>query len=127
MSHQKQWCEYAGTQTQGFSHPMGSPKIDELKPIRHKEFNEFINGRGLREKNNYALKPKFGFKSLKVERRAFVVSMEGIEPTMFSSMREATKAFSMGEGVIRYVRSNGRGFMRRLEGGSIWVFSMKWC
>ena len=33
-----------------------------------------------------------------------VVSSEDIEPTMFSSMREATKAIGMGEGVIRYAR-----------------------
>ena len=38
-------------------------KIDRLKLISHKEFNKFINGRGFRGRNDYALKDlkaKFG-------------------------------------------------------------------
>ena len=30
--------------------------MDNLKPITHKEFNEFIKGKGFRGKNNYKLK-----------------------------------------------------------------------
>ena len=66
------------------------PKIDELKPINHKEFNKFIKGRGLTERNYYTLKDqkaKFGFKPL-VERKVLVVSSEGMEPSMFGSIRE---------------------------------------
>ena len=40
-------------------------KMDKLKPISDKKFNEFIKGRGFRGRNNYALKDlksKFGFK-----------------------------------------------------------------
>ena len=50
--------------------------MDELKPVSHKEFNEFRKGKGLKEKMDYAskdLKAKFGFRPL-VKWRALVVS-----------------------------------------------------
>ena len=64
------------------------------------------------------LKAKFSFKPLKV-MTALVVSSEDMEPTMFSSIREATKAIGMRERVIRYMGNDGRDFVRRFEGGSI--------
>ena len=66
-----------------------TPKLEDLKPISHKKFNEFMKGKGFKGRNNYMLrdlKAKFGFKSL-VERRVLVVSSEGMEPTTFDSMR----------------------------------------
>ena len=39
--------------------------MDNLKPITHKEFNEFIKGKGFKGRNNYKLKElkaMFGFK-----------------------------------------------------------------
>ena len=42
-------------------------------------------------------------------------------------MREAANAIGLGEGAIRYARNNGRDFVRRFEGGSVRVFSIKWC
>ena len=56
-----------------------------------------------------------------------MVSLEGMEPTKFDSMRKATKAIGVGEAVTRYVRNNGGDFMRRFEGESIRVFSKQWC
>ena len=103
--------------------------MDELKPISHKEFNDFIKGKRFRGRKDYTLKDleaKFGF-NLLVERRVLVVSLEDMEPTTFGSMREAAKVIGMGEGVIRYSKNNGRDFMRRFEGGSVRVFSIKWC
>ena len=50
-----------------------------------------------------------------------------MESTTFGSMRKVAKAMGMGEGVIRYVKGNGRGLVRRVMGGSIRVFSRKWC
>ena len=50
--------------------------MDELKPISHKEFKEFIKGKGLRGRNDYTLrdlKAKFSFQPL-VEITALVVS-----------------------------------------------------
>ena len=38
-----------------------------LRPIRHKEFNEFIKGKGFKGRNNYKLKDlkaMFGFKPM---------------------------------------------------------------
>ena len=99
----------------------GSPKMNERKPIHHKEFNEFMKSRGFRGRNDYTLKDlkvKFGFKPL-VKRRVLVVSLEDMEPTMFGSMREATKAISVGEDIIRYVRNSGRNSIRRFGAGNI--------
>ena len=94
----------------GDFHP--TPKMDDLKPISHKEFNEFMKGKLFKGRKDYALrdlKAKFGFKPL-VERRVLVVSSEGMDPTKFDSMKKATKAIGVEEGVIRYVRNNGRDF-----------------
>ena len=97
--------------------------MDELIPINHKEFNEFIKGRGFRGRKDFGLKnlkAKFNFKPL-VERRVLMFSLEDMEPTMFGSARETAKATDVGEGAIRYVRGRGmeRNFVRRYEGGSI--------
>ena len=43
------------------------PAAKGLCPIRHKEFNEFIKGRGFKGRNNYKLrdlKAMFGFKPM---------------------------------------------------------------
>ena len=58
-------------------------KMDELKPVSHKQFNTFIKSREFRGRNNYTLKEmkaKFSFKPL-VGRRALVVSSNYMEPT----------------------------------------------
>ena len=82
----------------------------ELKLISHKQFNEFIKSKGFKGRNDYTLKDlkaKFGFKPL-IERRALVVSSNDMEPTKFDSMRNYAKFIGVGEGVIRYVRNNGK-------------------
>ena len=56
-----------------------------------------------------------------------MLSSEEMEPTMFSSMREAAKAVGMGERVIRYVRNNGRDFVRDLRAKAPKVFLIKLC
>ena len=101
----------------GDFHPI--PKMDDLKPISHKRFNTFIKGKGFKGRNDYMLKDlkaMFGFKPLKADRRVLVVSAEDMEPTEFHSMREATIAISIGEGVIRYVRNNGRDICKKFPG-----------
>ena len=70
-----------------------TPKMENLKPSSHKEFNEFIKGRGFKGRKDYMLrdlKAKFGFKPL-VERRALVVYSEGMEHIKFDSMRKVLK------------------------------------
>ena len=106
-----------------------TPKMDNLKPISHKEFNEFMMSKGFKRRKDYALrdlKAKFGFKPL-VKRRVFVVSLEGMEPTKFDSIRKADEGLDVGKGVIRYERNNMRDFVKRLEDENIKVFSIKWC
>ena len=56
-----------------------------------------------------------------------MVSSNDMEPTKFDSMRKAAKAIGMGEGFIRYVRNDGRDFVRKFEDESIEVFFIKWC
>ena len=108
-------------------HP--TPKINGLKPISHKEFDEFIKGKGFKGRKGYALrdlKAKFSFMPL-VKRRVLVVSSEGMEPTKFDLMRKAAKAIGVEVGVIRYVRKNGRDFIKRIENENVNVFFIKWC
>ena len=103
--------------------------MDNLKPISHKEVNEFMKGKGFTGKKDYVwrdLKAKFGFKPL-VERRLLVVFSEGMEPTKFDSVRKATKAIDVGGGVIRYSRNDGKDFIKRFEDENIKVFFIKWC
>ena len=108
-------------------HP--TPKMDNLKPISHKEFNEFIKGKGFKGRKDYALrdlKAKFSFKPL-VERRTLVVSLESMEPTKFNLMRKTAKPISVGEGVIKYARNNERNFVKSFEDENVEVLFIKWC
>ena len=100
--------------------------MGDLKPISHKQFNEFIKGKGFKGRNNYKLKElkaKFCFKPM-YDRRTLVISSEDMEPTEFHSMRKAAKAISTGEGVIRYARNNGRDFLKDKNAK---LFFIKWC
>ena len=57
-------------------------------PIRHKEFNEFIKGKGFKGRNNYKLrdlKAMFGFKPM-VTGSPLTISSDELEPTRFDSM-----------------------------------------
>ena len=56
-----------------------------------------------------------------------MVSLEGMKPTKFNSMRKATKAIGVGEGVTIYARNNGRDFIKRYADENIKVFFIKWC
>ena len=82
--------------------------MGDLKPISHKQFNEFKKGKVFKGRNNYKLKElkaKFGFKPM-CDRRMLVSSSKDMEPTEFDSTRKAAKAIGVGEGVIRYARNN---------------------
>ena len=58
------------------------------------------------------------------DRRMSVISSEDMEATKFHSMRKAVKIIGVGEEVIRYVRNNGRDF---LKGKNDKMFFKKWC
>ena len=73
-----------------------------IKPISHKELNQFIKGKGFKGKNNYKfkeLKAEFGFKPM-YDRRTLVDFPKDMEPTEFDSMRKAAKAIGVGEGAL---------------------------
>ena len=102
--------------------------MDELKLISHKQFNEFMKGKGFKGRNNYVLKDvkaKYGFKPL-IERRALVVSSNDMEPTKVDSIRKVAKSIGVVEGVIRYARNNGRDFVERFEGERVKVSFIEW-
>ena len=58
------------------------------------------------------------------DRRMFVISLEDMEPTELDSMKKAAKAIGAGEGVIRYVKNNGKVFFKDKN---YKVFFIKWC
>ena len=56
-------------------------KMENLKPISHKEFNEFIKGKGFKGRNGYKLKDlkvKFGFKPM-YDRHTLTISSKDLE------------------------------------------------
>ena len=66
--------------------PMG-PQDPGLSPIRRKEFNEFIKGKGFKGRNNYKLrdlKAMFGFKPM-VTGSPVTISSDELEPMRFST------------------------------------------
>ena len=67
--------------------------MDDLKPISHKKFNEFMKGKGFKGRNNYKLKElkdKFSFQPMYNEG-TLVISSEDMEPTEFHSLRRPLK------------------------------------
>ena len=60
----------------------------ELKPISHKEFNEFIKGKGVVGRNQYRLKElkaMFGFKPLST-KSPLTLSSDSLQPTRYDSI-----------------------------------------
>ena len=106
---------------------------EELKPISHKNFNEFIKGRGFANRNYYKLKDlkaMFGFKSLK-ERVRLVVSSEDpnspMEPTHFNSMKQAAECVGVRPGAIWYAKSRGKSTFKKKIDEHTKVFFVKFC
>ena len=61
------------------------PSAPGLCPIRHREFNEFIKGKGFKGRNNYKLrdlKAMFGFKPM-ITGSPVMISSNQLEPTRF--------------------------------------------
>ena len=87
-------------------------------PIRHKEFNEFIKGKGFKGRNNYKLKDLksiFGFKPM-ITESPVTISFDQLEPTRFDSMSKASTSTRIPYVTLLYakrnsghrVRSNGK-------------------
>ena len=82
----------------------------DLMPIRHKEFNEFIKGKGLKGRNNYRLrdlKAMFGFKPM-ITGSTVMISSNELEPTRFDSMSKASTSTGIPYVTLPYAKKNSR-------------------
>ena len=82
----------------------------DLTPIRHKEFNEFIKGKGFKGRNNYKLKDlkaMFGFKPM-VTGSAVTISSNELEPTRIDSMSKASTSTGIPYVTLLYAKKNSR-------------------
>ena len=99
-------------------------KMENLKPISHKEFNEFIKCKGFKGRNEYKLKElkaKFGFKPM-YDRRTLTISSEDMSPTTFDSLRKASKATGISYGVLIYAKNKERNFVKSNEK----IYNINW-
>ena len=86
----------------------------ELVPITHKEFNEFIKGKGFTGRNNYKLKDlkaMFGFKPM-ITGSSVTISSNGLEPTRFDSMSRASTSTGIPYATLLYAKRNSRNQVR---------------
>ena len=86
----------------------------ELTPITHKEFNEFIKGKGFIGRNNYKLrdlKAMFGFKPM-VTGSPVTISSDGTEPTRFDSMSKAPTSTGIPYVTLLSAKRNSRNRVR---------------
>ena len=82
----------------------------DLTPIRHKEFNEFIKGKGFKEKNDYKLrdlKAMFGFKPM-ITGSPVTISSDELEPTRFDSMSKDSTSTGIPYVTLVYAKKNSR-------------------
>ena len=82
----------------------------DLTPITHKEFNEFIKGKGFTGRNNYKLKDlkaMFGFK-LMITGSPVTISSDGTEPTRFDSMSKASTSTGIPYATLLYAKRDSR-------------------
>ena len=89
--------------------PKGSVALG-LRPIRHKEFNEFIKGKGFIGRNNYKLrdlKAMFGFQPM-ITGSPVTISSDGMEPTIFDSMSKASTSTGIPYVTLLYAKKNSR-------------------
>ena len=82
----------------------------DLCPIRHKEFNEFIKGKGFKGRNNCKLrdlKAMFEFKSMITGSRV-TISSDQLEPTRFDSMSKASTSTGIPYVTLLYAKRNSK-------------------
>ena len=86
------------------------PPSGDLRPITHKEFNEFIKGKGFKGRNNYKLrdlKAMFGFKPM-ITGSPVTISSDQLEPTRFDSMSKASTFMGIPYVTLLYAKKNSR-------------------
>ena len=82
----------------------------DLTPITHKEFNEFIKGKGFKGRNNYKLKDlkaMFGFKPM-ITGSQVMISSDGKEPMRLDSMSKALTSTGIPYINLLYPKRNSR-------------------
>ena len=82
----------------------------DLTPIRHKEFNEFIKGKGFKGRNNYKLrdlKAMFGFKPM-ITGSPVMISSNELEPTRFDSMLKDSSSTGIPYVTLLYAKKNSK-------------------
>ena len=82
----------------------------DLAPIGHKEFNEFIKGKGFKGQDNYKLrdlKAMFGFKPM-ITGSPVMISSDGMEPKRFNSMSKALTYTGIPYVTLQYAKKNSR-------------------
>ena len=89
-------------------------KVENLKPITHKEFNEFIKGKGFKGRNGYKLKElkaMFGFKPM-VLGSPINISLAGEgsteEATRFDSISRASTSTGIPHSTFLYAKRNSK-------------------
>ena len=78
----------------------------DLTPISHKEFNEFIKGKGFKGRNNYKLrdlKAMFGFKPM-ITGSPLMISSDGMEPKRINSMSKASTSTGIPYVTLLYAK-----------------------
>ena len=86
----------------------------DLTPITHKEFNEFIKGKGFKGRNDYKLKDlkaMFGFKPM-VTGSPVMISSDGTKPTRFNSLSKASSSTGVQYITLLYTKKNSRNRVR---------------
>ena len=81
-----------------------------LTPIRHKEFNEFIKGKGFKGRNNYKLKDlkaMFGFKPM-ITGSPVTISSDELEPMRFDSISKASTSTGIPYITLLYAKKNSK-------------------
>ena len=86
----------------------------DLAPITHKEFNEFMKGKGFKGRNNYKLKDlkaMFGFKPM-ITGSPVTISSDGMEPMRFNSLSKASTSTGIPYITLLYAKKNSRNQVR---------------
>ena len=86
----------------------------DLTPIKHKEFNEFIKGKGFKGRNNYKLsylKVLFGFKPM-ITGSPVTISSDELESTRFDSMSKASTSTGIPYVTLLYAKESSKDHVR---------------
>ena len=84
--------------------------LGDLMPIRHKEFNKFMKGKGFKGRNNYKLKDlkaMFGFKPM-ITGSPIMISLDELASMRFDSMSKASTSTGIPYITLLYAKKNSK-------------------